>query len=79
MTPRRKRLRLSVGKNAADASARRQRKEAELNAVNSGVTVVPQDSQDGHRSLSVAVTEYLDEKELSKKPKTDLTGVDVRY
>jgi integrase/recombinase XerD len=29
-----KRVRLSVGKNAADASAKRQRKEAELNARN---------------------------------------------
>jgi len=47
--------------------------------VNSGVTVVPQDSQDGHRSLSVTVTEYLEETELSKKPKTDLTGMNARY
>src|SRR5260370_36579484 len=31
-----KRVRLSVGKEAADASARRMRKEAELNAVNNG-------------------------------------------
>ncbi len=36
-----KRVRLSVGKDPADASARRQRKEAELNAVNNGVAVVP--------------------------------------
>ena len=47
--------------------------------MNSGVTVVPQDSQDRHRSLSVAVTEYLEETELSKKPKTDLTGMNARY
>ena len=33
-----KRVRLSVGKDPADASARRQRKEAELNAVNNGVS-----------------------------------------
>jgi hypothetical protein len=59
-----------VGKDAADASARRQRKEAELNAVNNGVSVVPQDGQNGHRPLSVAVTEYLEETKLSKKPKT---------
>lgn len=41
-----------VGKNAADAAARRQRKEAELNAVSNGVAVVP-DSRNGnaaHRS-----------------------------
>jgi integrase/recombinase XerD len=65
-----KRIRLSVGKDAADASARRQRKEAELNAVNNGVSVVPQDGQNGHQPLSVAVTEYLEETKLSKKPKT---------
>ena len=36
-----KRVRLSVGKDAADASAARLRKEAELNAVNHGVAVQP--------------------------------------
>jgi integrase/recombinase XerD len=34
-----KRVRLSVGKDVADASARRLQKEAELNAVNHGVAV----------------------------------------
>ncbi len=46
-----KRVRLSVGKNPADATARRLRKEAELNAVNNGVSVIP-DSQNKHRSLA---------------------------
>lgn len=64
-----KRVRLSVGKDPADASARRQRKEAELNAVNNGVTVVP-DGQNGHRSIAAAVAEFLDETKLTKKPKT---------
>ena len=64
-----KRVRLSVGKDPADASARRQRKEAELNAVNNGVTVVS-DRQNGHRSLAAAVAEFLDETKLTKKPKT---------
>jgi integrase/recombinase XerD len=64
-----KRVRLSVGKDPADASARRLRKEAELNAVNNGVTVIP-DGQNGHRSLAVAVAEFLDETKLTKKPKT---------
>jgi integrase/recombinase XerD len=64
-----KRIRLSVGKNAADAAARRQRKESELNALNNGVTVVP-DGQNGHRSLAAAVTEFLDETKLTKKPRT---------
>ncbi len=65
-----KRVRLSVGKDAADASARRLRKEAELNAVNNGVAVVPENGQDGHRSLAGAVSEYLEETTLTKKPKT---------
>jgi hypothetical protein len=62
-----KRVRLSVGKDAADASARRQRKEAELNAVNNGVSIV---AGNGNRSLAAAVTEYLEETKLSKKSKT---------
>jgi integrase/recombinase XerD len=64
-----KRVRLSVGKDAADASARRQRKEAELNAVNNGVAVTPE-GQNGRRSLAAAVTEYLEETKRDKKPKT---------
>jgi integrase/recombinase XerD len=64
-----KRVRLSVGKDPADAGARRQRKEAELNALNHGVTVAP-DGQNGHRSLAAAVTDFLDETKLTKKPKT---------
>jgi integrase/recombinase XerD len=65
-----KRVRLSVGKDAADASARRQRKEAELNATNNGVAVVHENGDDGHRSLAAAVAEFLDETKLTKKPKT---------
>lgn len=65
-----KRVRLSVGKDPADASARRLRKEAELNAVNNGVTIVPEHSQDGNRSVAAAVAEFLDETRLTKKPKT---------
>jgi integrase/recombinase XerD len=64
-----KRVRLSVGKDAADASARRLRKEAELNAVNHGVGVVPENGN-GQQSLSTTVAEYLEETKLSKKPKT---------
>jgi integrase/recombinase XerD len=65
-----RRVRLSVGKDAADASARRQRKEAELNAANNGVAVMPENSQNGHRSLAAAIDAFLDETELTKKPKT---------
>lgn len=65
-----KRIRLSVGKDAADASARRLRKEAELNAINNGVSVMPENGDDRHRSLAAAVAEFLDETKLTKKPKT---------
>jgi integrase/recombinase XerD len=61
-----KRVHLSVGKETADAGARRQRKEAELNA-NKGVAVVPNNGNNGHRSLAAAVAEFLDETKLTKK------------
>jgi integrase/recombinase XerD len=57
-----RRVRLSVGKDAADASARRQRKEAELNAANNGVAVMPENSQNGHRSLAAAIDAFLTKK-----------------
>jgi integrase/recombinase XerD len=65
-----KRVRLSVGKDAADANARRLRKEAELNAVNNGVAVVSENGNNGNRSFAAAVTEYLEETKLTKKAKT---------
>jgi integrase/recombinase XerD len=66
-----KRVRLSVGKNAADASARRQRKEAELNARNNGVAIVPDSgNSDGHKSLSLAVADYLADVKLTHKPRS---------
>jgi integrase len=64
-----RRVRLSVGKNAQDAAARRLRKEAELNALNHGVAVVPE-TGNGTRSVTVTVADYLEEVKLSKKPKT---------
>jgi integrase/recombinase XerD len=64
-----KRVRLSVGKDAQDAAARRLRKEAELNAVNNGVTVLPENGN-GRCSVAAAVTKFLEETELTKKPKT---------
>ena len=45
------RIRLSVGKDAQDAAARRQRKEAELHALNNGVSVLP-DKGNGQRSVA---------------------------
>jgi len=64
-----KRVRLSAGKDAANASAERQRKESELNAVNNGAAIVSR-TGDGHRSVAAAVADYLDETKLTKKPKT---------
>ena len=69
-----KRIRLSVGKNAADASARRQRKEAELNAVNNGVTVVPENGRGKlpvysicHRLRCQAVKHQVDHRDLNER------------
>jgi len=64
-----KRVRLSVGKDAQDAAARRLRKEAELNAINNGVTVLPENGS-GQRSVAATVADYLEEINLTKKPKT---------
>jgi integrase/recombinase XerD len=67
-----KRSRLSVGKDAAQAQARRLRKRTELNAVAKGVTVVPdsaESTEDG-RPLAEAMATFLEETALTKKPKT---------
>src|SRR5262249_17019110 len=48
------RVRLSVGKDAQDAAAQKQKKEAELNAKNHGVAVVPENGN-GRRSLAAAI------------------------
>lgn len=64
-----KRIRLSVGKDAQDAAARRQRKEAELHALNNGVPLL-RESGNGQRSVATAVAQFLEETELTKKPKT---------
>jgi integrase len=64
-----KRIRISVGKNVADATAEWMTKKAELNAIDNGVQVVAQ-SGAGPRSLAAAIAEYLEETKLSKKPKT---------
>src|SRR5438105_3721476 len=52
-----KRVRLSVGKDAADASARRLQKEAELNAVNHGVAVTQNGNANGSRWVATAVSD----------------------
>jgi hypothetical protein len=43
----------SIRLDPQDAAARRQRKEAELNALNNGVSVLPENG-DGHRSVAAA-------------------------
>jgi integrase/recombinase XerD len=63
-----KRVRVSVGKDAQDAMAQRLRKEAELNAKNHGVAITPPSPKNGHRLLSAAISEWLAEIKLTKKP-----------
>ncbi len=58
-----------MGKDASTATARRLQKEAELNAVNNGINVLP-DGQNGNKSVVAAVADFLDETKLTKKPKT---------
>jgi len=68
-----KRRRLSVGKNAAEAYALKLKKEAELNATAHGITVspaLPASPANGKRSLSHAISDYLAEIKLTKKPRT---------
>jgi integrase/recombinase XerD len=62
-----RRRRLSVGKDAADASSMRLQKETELN---NGDATVPEMAANGHRSVAGSVADYLEETELTKKPKT---------
>lgn len=61
---------LSVGKDAVDAVARRDRKQAELHALSNGISIVPENDDDRHKSFAKAVEEFLEETELTKKPKT---------
>jgi integrase/recombinase XerD len=64
-----RRVRLSVGKDSQDAAARQQRKQAELNAINNGVAVMPENGN-AHRAVATAVAEFIEETRLTKKPKT---------
>jgi len=67
-----KRIRLSVGKVALQAENRRQRKQAELNAVAKGVTVIPETNGEdtAKRSISLAAAAFLEGKKLTRKKKT---------
>jgi len=75
-----KRTRLSVGKDPADAAARRLRKEAELNAKNNGVAVTAPESTNGRRPLGAAIADYLEEIKLGRKNKTYVAyDLSLRY
>jgi integrase/recombinase XerD len=65
-----RRVRISVGTDAADAHAQRLRKEAELNAKNNGVDIAEEGSNSKRRSIASAVAEYLDEIKISRKAAT---------
>jgi integrase len=65
-----KRVRLSVGKDAQDAGIRRLRKEAELNAVNNGIAVMPENHNGHSVLLADAIRDFLDEKRVQRKTKT---------
>jgi integrase/recombinase XerD len=65
-----KRKRLSVGKDASTALARKLRKERELSAIASGIEIVPEGDSGKWTALDAATAEYLEETRLSKKPKT---------
>ena len=52
-----------MGKDPPEAAARRQRKEAELNALNNGVSVLPENG-DSHPSVATAVARFLEKVEL---------------
>jgi hypothetical protein len=65
-----KRVGLSIGKDPQDAAARRLRKEAELNAVNNGVNLVPEGKPQGRRRIADAIGEYLSEIKLSRSTAT---------
>jgi integrase len=64
-----KRVRLAVGKDAADANAQRLKKEWELNASQHGIVVAPE-AKDERRSLASAVADYLADVAKNHKPKS---------
>lgn len=65
-----KRRRQSVGKSAADAFSKQRRKQAELRAVDEGVTIAPEPGEPTGRSLTAAIDQYIKETRLTKKKKT---------
>ena len=64
-----KRVRQSVGRDAAAAAARRHRQQQILGSKAAGIKLVDEDQDDG-LSLAEAVAGYLEDVRISKKPKT---------
>src|ERR1035437_10089759 len=64
-----KRVRFSVGPDAAQAQARRLRKASELNAISNGLAVAPSEKATG-RPLGAAIAQFIEETRLTKKVKT---------
>jgi len=64
-----KRVRQSVGRDAAAAAARRHRQQQILGSKAAGIKLVDEDHDDG-LSLAEAVAGYLEDVRISKKPKT---------
>lgn len=62
-----------MGKDAADASSMRLRKETELN---NGDATVPEIAANGHRSVAGSVADYLEETELTKNETVKLDLAD---
>jgi integrase/recombinase XerD len=60
-----KRVRLSVGKDAAYVLEKRSKKEAELNAVNHGIEITPEKTNG--RSLSAAIDSFLEDTKLKQQ------------
>jgi integrase/recombinase XerD len=73
-----RRVRLSVGKDAAQAHTQRLRKEAELNAVSKGITIREGSDADeaGKRPMILAAADFLEEVKLTKQEKT-FEGYDI--
>lgn len=69
-TEKGKRKRQSVGKDAAQALNRKLRRETELKAKSQGIALAPEEEQKVSTSLQDAVSEYLAEIKLTRKPKT---------
>jgi len=70
-----KRIRVSVGKNAADAQSARLSKQAELNAVKAGLEILDASVMIGGQakhSLAAAIASCLEDIELTKKHRTHL-------